>query len=157
MSMFAINLLVLLSAGVGCLVVGALVVNNPPLYDPPGFRTRLLTYLTTNVAEMHRDHRFPELELRSYTLPPASLFTRVEHAITALGWEIVDFDSGRYYLRAVVETSLLKFKDDVEVYLVPGSEGTELHIRSSSRVGKGDLGANTRHILDLLATLGRQA
>ncbi len=157
MSMFAVNLLVLLSAAVGCLVVGAIVVNNPPLSDPPGFRTRLFTYLTQNVAETRRDHGFPELELRSYTMSPTPLFTRVEHAITALGWEIVDFDPGRYYLHAVVVTPLLKFKDDVEVYLVPAREGTELHIRSSSRVGKGDLGANTRHILDLLATLGRQA
>ncbi len=41
--------------------------------------------------------------------------------------------------------------------LVPAAGCTELHMRSSSRSGKGELGANTRHILDLLQALRRQS
>jgi len=55
----------------------------------------------------------------------------------------------------VVETRLWRFRDDVEVKLIPGERGTEIHVRSASRVGKGDFGTNTRHILSLLQCLGR--
>ena len=156
MTPFFMNLLVFFLAGAGSLVVGGLFLNNLPMHDPPGFGERLKTYLTANVAETVHNHRFPELELRCYTLPPKPLFTRVEHAVMALGWEILEIDPERYFLHAVVLTPLLKFKDDVEVQLTSTPRGTELHIRSRSRVGKADLGANTRHILDLLSALERQ-
>lgn len=145
-----------LVAGAGCLIVGALMLNNLPLGAPPGLRRRLWTYLTTNVAETRADHPFPELELPCVPIAPGPLFTRLEHTVELLGWELVDSDAREYRLHAVVETSLLKFKDDVVVQLQTGNRGTEIHIRSNSRVGRGDLGANTRHILDLLEMLDRQ-
>lgn len=151
------EIVVFLLAAVGCLVVGGLIVNNPPLNDPPGFGERFKTYLTKNVAETRRDHRFPELELPCYPLPPGSLLTRIEHTVALLDWDVEKVDTRDYRLHAVATTPLLHFKDDVEIHLVSASCGTELHVRSSSRVGQGDLGANTRHILDLLETLGRQA
>lgn len=156
MSVFLINSVIFLIAGAGCLVVGSIILNNPPIHDPPGFIQRLQTYLTTNVAETRTNHPFPELELRCYRMAPSSLFTRIEHAVNALGWEILDSDPKQYHLQAVIMTSLLKFKDDIDIHLNLAPCGTELHIRSSSRVGRGDLGANTRHILDLLTTLERQ-
>ena len=76
-----VNTVFYIIAGFGCLIIGAFVLNKPPFDKPPGFAVRLLTYLTTNVAETRRDHRFPELELRCYPLAPAQLFARVEHAI----------------------------------------------------------------------------
>ncbi len=143
----------MLVAATGCLLVGGLVMNDPPLNDPPGFWVRLKTYLTSNVAETRRDHPFPELELRTYLLPPERLLGSVERALIILDWELVEVDPQQRALHAVVSTPLFKFKDDVEVRLVPERRGTELHIRSASRLGVGDLGANTRHILNLLATL----
>jgi uncharacterized protein (DUF1499 family) len=154
---FFLDFLLLILAGTGSLAVGGLVLNNPPLYDAPGFGRRLLTYLTTNVAETRRDHPFPELELRCYRLPPAVLFSRIEQAVEALGWEILECTSEHYHLHAGVSTPLLKFRDDLEVHLAVTGGGTEVHVRSSSRVGKGDLGANSRHILDLFQILARQA
>lgn len=74
-----------------------------------------------------------------------------------LGWEIHDHDPRSHTLHAVVESRLWRFRDDVIVKLVPGEWGTEIHIRACSRVGKGDLGANTRHILNLLQCLSRTA
>jgi uncharacterized protein (DUF1499 family) len=152
-----INTAILLLAGFGSLIVGALVLNNVPLYEPPGFAVRLKTYLTTHSAETRRHHPFPELELPCYRLAPRALFTRIEQAVSVLGWEIIDSDPERYRLHAVVTTRLLKFKDDVEIQLQLADSGTELHVRASSRIGRGDLGANTRHILDLLNALTWQA
>lgn len=153
---FLANTVMLLLAGAGCLALGALMLNNVPLGTPPGLRRRLRTYLTRNVAETRRNHPFPELELPSVPMTPGSLFTRLEFTIELLGWELVESDARQQRLHAVVETTLLKFKDDVIVQLQASNRGTEIHIRSSSRVGKADLGANTRHILDLLNMLGQQ-
>lgn len=157
MSLFLINIVLFLLAGIGCLVVGSIVINNPPINDPPGFGIRLRTYLTNNVAETRRNHRFPELELPCYTLPPAPLFSRVERAVMILGWEVMEVDTKHYRLHAVAVTPLLKFKDDIEIQLLSAPCGTELHIRSTSRVGQGDLGANTRHILNLMDVLGQRS
>jgi hypothetical protein len=140
-----------------CLVGGTLLANHPPLSAPPGFSERLLIYLTTHTAETRRTHRFPELELPCLPLPPAKLLPRLEEAMQSLNWQVQEIDAPQGRLRAVITTPVLRFKDDIEIHLVPAAGCTELHMRSSSRSGKGDLGANTRHILDLLQALQRQS
>ncbi len=157
MILLLLNTFILLVAAGGCLIMGALVLNNLPMNQPPGLYTRLWTYLTTHSAETRLNHRFPELELRCYALPPQALFTRLEHALMVLDWKVVETDKEHYRLRAVITSSLFKFKDDLEIEIQLADCGSELHIRSRSRMGRGDLGANTRHILTLLETLARQA
>jgi hypothetical protein len=151
-----VNTVTFLLAVFGCLIIGALMLNNLPLGDPPGLFARLRTYLTTNSAETKRNHPFPELELPRAALNPGLLLTRLELTVDTLGWEIVEVDAQNFELHAVVETPLFKFKDDILVKLNATTSGTEIYIRSSSRVGRGDLGTNTRHILDLLAMLRQQ-
>tara|TARA_R110001592_G_scaffold177076_2_gene417324 strand:- start:135026 stop:135412 length:387 start_codon:yes stop_codon:yes gene_type:complete len=46
------------------------------------------------------------------------------------------------YLYAVFTTRMMRFKDDVEVYL--DDESKTLHFRSASRVGYSDLGVNRK-------------
>lgn len=150
-----INLILFLLTGVSLLVIGALILNELPMKDPPGMLARIRTYLTSNVAQTRRHHPFPELELPVYQMAPAPLYSRIERAMEILGWEVVDAHPEEHRLHAVVETRLWRFRDDVEVKLIPGERGTEIHVRSASRVGKGDFGTNTRHILSLLQCLGR--
>lgn len=149
------EILVTLIAAAGCLIVGAIVLNNPPINDPPGMGWRLWTYLTRNVAETRRHHEFPELELRCYRMSPGRLYERVEHAVNVLDWDVVERRPEAYSLHAVVSTQLLKFKDDVTIELKVADCGTELYVRAASRVGRADLAANTRHILTLHAMLDR--
>ena len=155
MSSLLVNTIILMFAAFGCLTLGAVVLNNPPLYDSPGFLLRMRTYLTTNTAETRRNHEFPELELRCYNVAPATVFTYLEKAITVLNWEVIEVDAQQHHIKASVETKLLKFKDDIEIQLQLADCGTELHIRSSSQIGRIDFAANTRHILDLMETLAR--
>jgi uncharacterized protein (DUF1499 family) len=69
-------------------------------------------------------------------------------------WEIIESSDDRRELNAVVTTKLFRFKDDVTINVVPEPGGRPaLMIRSTSRVGKGDLGANTRHVLDVYDAL----
>lgn len=150
-----LNLLVFFLTGLSLLIIGALILNELPMKAPPGLLERMRTYLTRNVAQTRRQHRFPELELPVYRMAPGPLFARLERAVEILGWELVESDNQEFHLHAVAESRLWRFRDDVEVRLVAGDHGTEIHIRASSRVGKGDLGTNTRHILNLLRCLDR--
>jgi uncharacterized protein (DUF1499 family) len=121
-----------------------------PLLDPPGLGTRLRTYLTTNVAETRPDHSFAELRERSFPVPAPELYARVREAVRGLGWKLVEEDPQAFRLDAVVETPLLHFRDDVQVEVRPAAtQDSRLHVRSASRVGRGDFGANTRHVVDL--------
>ncbi len=138
------------------LLAGGLAANRPPLLDPPGAAQRLLVYLSTNVATTSSQSRFPELELPIFKTSPAELLSAVEQACLSLGWQLRAVDHDGYSLEAVVTTSLFRFQDDVSVRVTPhGERGSALHVRSASRLGKGDLAANTRHIQDLVERVHR--
>jgi uncharacterized protein (DUF1499 family) len=127
-----------------------LIANRLPLTDPPGLGTRLSTYLNTNVAETMADSPFAELRLQRYEAPPELLFDIARRAVQSLKWEILSVDAVQKEIQAVVTTKIWKFKDDITIRIQPGQpSGSVLWVRSASRVGKGDLGANTRHVLDL--------
>lgn len=58
------------------------------------------------------------------------------------------------YLHAVFTTPLLRFRDDVEFHARP--ERGEIAVRSASRVGYGDLGANRKRVEAIRAELARR-
>jgi uncharacterized protein (DUF1499 family) len=136
--------------GVSLLAAG-IIANRLPLTAPPGFFNRLTTYLTTNVAETSEHSPFPELRTRRYDAPPALLFDYVRRAVQSLKWDITVLDAEKHEIQAVVKTRVWGFQDDVTIWTPPAQpEGSWLVVRSASRVGRGDLGANTRHIMDLV-------
>jgi len=80
----------------------------------------------------------------------------IASACRDLGWRDVRVDHAAAGVDAQVVTRWLRFTDDVQVRLLPGERGTlQARVRSASRVGRGDLGANTRHVMDLRAALVR--
>src|SRR5712691_1963238 len=141
------------------LIAAGVIANRLPLTEPPGLWTRLSTYLNTNVAETQENSSFPELRLRRYEAPPELLFDVARRAAQNLKWEITVLDVAKKEIQVVVTSKIWGFKDDVTIQIRPfnGLTGADLQsgggflcIRSASRVGKGDLGANTRHVLDLI-------
>ena len=139
------------------LVVGAFIQNDLPWNDPPGIFERLHQYITTNVAETSAESTYPELILREYHLPTEELFKMLQASVNQMGWEITGHRDEKYTILVVVTTPLRGYKDDVLIRLLPLSENrNQLYIRSSSRKGHGDLGTNTRHILDLYQQLDLQ-
>lgn len=140
------------------LVAAGLIANHLPWTAPPGVLTRLSTYLNTNVAETAEDSLFPELRPRRYAAPPELLFDIARRAAQLLGWEIASLDAEKKEIQAVVTTKVFRFKDDVTIQIQPAQpSGSVLFVRSASRVGKGDLGANTRHVLDLVQAVNATA
>ncbi|MEO8453243.1 MAG: DUF1499 domain-containing protein [Gemmatimonadota bacterium] len=56
------------------------------------------------------------------------------------------------YLYAEYQSALVGFVDDVEFWFPPG--GQIIHVRSASRLGHSDLGANRKRIEDVRTRLG---
>ncbi len=136
------------------LLAAGLISNDLPWSDPPGAGTRLLTYLSTNVAETTPDSAFPELRPRTYAAPAALMFDVARRAADALHWESSTVDPEARKIEAVVTTRIIKFKDDVTIWVeADGDERSTLFARSASRVGLNDLGANTRHLMNLFETV----
>ncbi|MBZ6076240.1 DUF1499 domain-containing protein [Microvirga puerhi] len=82
---------------------------------------------------------------------PDEAFEVVQSAAKRLGWEVIEavppggrVGTGR--LEAVARSFLLKVPDDVTVRIRPRADGTRIDIRSASRMGKHDLGANAARI-----------
>lgn len=63
------------------------------------------------------------------------------------GWKIIKIDEPNFRIEAVAATKFLRFKDDVVIEIRIGDSGqTRVEIRSKSRVGKSDFGANAKRI-----------
>lgn len=135
------------------LLAGGLLLNRPPMLSPPGPMERLKTYLTSNVAETRSEHLFPELRPLLLAADAREAQDAVVTAMRSLGWREIQATEGE--ARAAVVSRLFGFRDDVTLRLEATEGGTLLHARSSSRVGKGDLAANARHLQALFAEVER--
>lgn len=83
---------------------------------------------------------------------PAQLLDRAAAAATEMGWIVTAREADRF--EAVVRSNLWRFEDDVVVRVSEPAPGkARLDIRSKSRVGNSDLGANAAHIRALTARL----
>jgi len=135
------------------LLAGALFLNRPSMLAPPGPMERLRTYLTTNVAETRDGHAFPELRPPLFAVDAKETQDAVVAAMRSLGWREIQVVQVK--VRAVVVSALFGFRDDVAVRTEATKRGTLLYARSASRIGKGDLAANARHLQALFAEFER--
>jgi len=81
------------------------------------------------------------------SLAPSAAYQRALATAEQLGWEVVYQAPRKGELEAVASTPIMGFKDDVAIRLRPTDEGgTRVDLRSVSRVGVGDLGANAARV-----------
>lgn len=90
--------------------------------------------------------QYPDLRPQKFDRPYDRVFDEALATAQAEGWEITLQDRQQGEIRAVATTTLLRFKDDVTVILARVEQGTTVNVRSRSRIGKSDLGANARRI-----------
>ncbi|HEY7461098.1 MAG TPA: DUF1499 domain-containing protein [Gemmatimonadota bacterium] len=95
-------------------------------------------------------------DVRTLDLPqsPDEVFrAALEVARGMPGWEVVLADSSAGRIEGTATTRWFRFKDDVVVRIQPGASGTRVDIRSRSRVGQSDVGANAARIRAFTARL----
>ena len=83
--------------------------------------------------------------LRS-TLEYEVIFDRAVRVGVEMCWDIYRQDRNSGIIEAVDTTTIMGFKDDIVIRVRTGAGGTRVDLRSVSRVGQGDLGANARRI-----------
>jgi uncharacterized protein (DUF1499 family) len=86
---------------------------------------------------------------------PEEAFALVRKAAENLGWRVIEAvpPGGRVglgRLEAVDRSLILRVPYDITVRVRPRVDGTRIDIRSASRFGNHDLGANADHIRDFL-------
>jgi hypothetical protein len=113
----------------------------PPALDPREREKQRLAYadLRTLVLDVEADEAF----------------RTIREAVTTLKWRIIEEAapggrSGQGRIEAIAETRLMRFQDDIVIRLRPSAAGTRVDIRSASRLGKHDFGANARRIRQLI-------
>jgi len=135
----------------------------PPIHDistdldnPPAFvaiaplranAPNPAAYAGEDTARQQRE-AYPDVQPLILEQPMGQVFNAVQASVADLGWEPVaaerQGDSAR--VEATDTTLWFGFKDDVVIRLQPEGEAIRVDVRSKSRVGKSDVGANAARI-----------
>jgi uncharacterized protein (DUF1499 family) len=122
-------------------VVARLRPPNSSLY--PGLAT----------AELQKG-AWPDIEPLLVNVTPKAAFDGAVAIITKRKWRIVDsrppLPNREGHIEAIARTPIMGFRDDVVVRVRPAREGAKIDIRSASRYGTTDFGANATRVLALL-------
>lgn len=89
---------------------------------------------------------WPELRTLQSPLPPEAAFRAAAATARALGWQVQAEDPAQGLIEASSTTFWFGFVDDVVIRVRPHAGGSSVDLRSVSRVGRGDLGANAKRI-----------
>jgi len=131
------------------------------LADPPGFVALMdarkaspngFAHGGEKVAEEQRKG-YPDIKAVVVKTSPAETLQRAIDAARALGWQVAASDIASGRLEATHTTAWFGFKDDIVVRIRPEGTGSRVDVRSVSRVGLSDLGANAERIRGFLAKL----
>jgi hypothetical protein len=97
---------------------------------------------------------YPDLRPHRMGAAPEHAFKRAQQAARDMGWEIVAADAAAGRIEATDTTFWFGFKDDVVVRVEADGAGSRVDVRSVSRVGVGDVGANAKRVRAYLRALG---
>lgn len=130
------------------------------LADPPAFpndpsgRGRDMRYPDGFAAQVQATPSYQDLKPVRVPRPPAEVLREAEQAARSLEWENVSADPAAGLVTASESTKLFRFVDDVVVRVRDdGAGGSIVDVRSKSRDGQGDIGANAARIRRFFAVL----
>jgi len=104
-----------------------------------------LDYAGGEVTMMQK-HAYPDVTTFKSTLAPAELFARAAKLVADDGWQVVDAVPQDGRIEATATTRMFGFKDDIVLRVRQADGGSELDMRSMSRIGKSDIGTNAARI-----------
>ena len=103
------------------------------------------------VQEDRVDAPYPKLDSYITNAPPATAHEAILDIVKERGWAVVEDDAAQGVIEATETSFWFDFKDDVMIRILPTEEGgSRIDVRSTSRVGLSDLGANAKRVRDLL-------
>jgi uncharacterized protein (DUF1499 family) len=129
--------------------------NPPPFVELAPVRARApngAAYGGTAVAERQKQ-AYPDIEPLVLPLEPPLAFEHALHAAREMGWEQVAAEANDGRIEATATSFWFGFKDDVVIRVSPADSGSRVDVRSKSRLGRGDAGANARRIRQYLGKL----
>lgn len=130
---------------------------DPPQFDAVvalrGEQSNPLAYDAAELAPLQRA-AYPTLQTLELDASPSEALSRSQAALESMGLEIVAVDPDQGLVEATETTFWFGFKDDVAVRVRPSASGSAVDVRSVSRVGRSDLGANAARIGKFLKAMG---
>jgi len=96
---------------------------------------------------------YPDVKTYISDQTPPEVFNKSLAVIKDLGWDLVSQDASAGVIEATETTRLWAFKDDIVVRISQHNGKTNVDLRSVSRIGRSDLGANAKRINSFLVAL----
>jgi uncharacterized protein (DUF1499 family) len=132
------------------------------LADPPAFvalaeaRKASPNGVAHGGAQVAEEQRkgYPDIKPLVLKTPPPETVQKAIDVARGMGWYVAATDAAAGRLEATDTTFFFGFKDDIVVRIRPEGTGSRVDVRSVSRVGLSDLGANAARIRKFLDKLG---
>jgi len=118
--------------------------------------TAAFIWPTINDVRTGATPEYPELQPQRFTKPFDQVFAAAAATAREMDFAVAAQSSEKGEILAVATTRVLRFKDDVTITLGREGQAVSVNVRSRSRIGKGDLGANARRIRDFQARLAEK-
>jgi len=132
--------IIIFAALIGLLITGALVAASiwPVISD----------------VETGTTPEYPDILPQFYNAEPLRVFEETLGATKSLeGWTVISNDQKSFHIVAERRTNL-GFVDDILIRVEPVTDfATQIQVRSTSRVGRGDFGQNARNIRELFSAV----
>lgn len=104
---------------------------------------------------------YPDIGPLRLAVPPDEAHALALQAVEEQGWRILDPGTGgaqpRRRIEAVATSRILRLASDVVIRIAPDEGGSRVDMRSASRLGDRDFGANAARIRAFLSELATQA
>jgi uncharacterized protein (DUF1499 family) len=125
-------------------VIGALIVLRVGL---------AFVWPTINDVSTGATPEYPDIQPQRFSKPADQVFAAALAVAREMDFEITSQSPEKGEIQAVATTRVWRFKDDVTITV---ARDGQVNVRSKSRIGKGDLGANARRIRDFQTRLSRK-
>ncbi len=127
----------------------------------PGTSGRLVSELQeeAEAKEAGKGTVYPKLEPLYFSGTPAEVAAAAEKIMKKKGWDIVTpaSDGDEIQVEATATSGWFGFKDDVAIRVRAVDGATRVDMRSTSRVGLSDLGANSARVYGVMMELQDRA
>lgn len=102
----------------------------------------------------HQESLYPEITPLILTATREAVFAAALDVVGAMdGFEVIASDADAGTIEATHTSSVFRFVDDFVVRVREDAAGSRVDLRSKSRLGRSDLGANAARIRDFQARL----